>query len=345
MNPVQADATIPAVTPVPPERALVAVSRLLIHTPGNRREAARRFIASAPNHGIDPALMWATWDERGLPRETCLAVCGSGRTATLFLAPPDPAKAGGSPKAEPSPNSARAERAQVVRAALTHLRGLGRARVALAQALAAPDEPWAATAFSDAGMRCVGTLLYLRRPMENPWGTPGAPELPPHFGLRSLAEIGNEAAWRPLLVDLLDRTYVGTLDCPGLCGLRETSDVLDSHLAVGKWDPRLWFVLFEGERAVGCMLLSRLPEFRSVELVYIGLSPEARGRGLGESLMRHGVRAAGGAGVEELTCAVDQGNHPAMAMYTRTGFLQFGSRSAFVAPLGEPVEESAGVVS
>ena len=45
------------------------------------------------------------------------------------------------------------------------------------------------------------------------------------------------------LMAALERSYVDTLDCPELCGLREKRDVLDSHRSTGKFDPNLWWLV------------------------------------------------------------------------------------------------------
>lgn len=322
---------------VPPALAVAAVSRLLAHAPGNPRDAARRFLATAANHGIDPALMWATWDDQGQPREVCLAVCGSGRTATMFLAPPDPSHS----QTEVDRLGADQARAEAIRAALAGLRQLGSDRVVLAQALASPEEPWAVRAFQEAGFLGVGRLVYLRRPLGLSGG-PSLPDWPPGVSLASLATFGGVERWRQRLEHLLDATYEQTLDCPALCGLRKTSDVLASHLAVGRFDARHWNVLCEGDEWIGCILLTRLPEMRSVELVYFGLTPKARGRGLGKALLQHGLRNIARLDADEVTCAVDQGNAPAIRLYRSANFTDFGSRHAFVAPLEKPVDESAG---
>ena len=77
--------------------------------------------------------------------------------------------------------------------------------------------------------------------------------------------------------DMPARSYLDTLDCPALCGLRTTADVLESHKHAGAWDPAIWWIIQREGRPEGCMLLSETAEHDAVELVYIGLGPEARG--------------------------------------------------------------------
>lgn len=138
-----------------------------------------------------------------------------------------------------------------------------------------------------------------------------------------------------LLLEALEASYVDTKDCPELCGMREATDVLESHKAVGRFDPAIWWLLLEGDAPVGCALFSVSPEHDSLELVYLGLSVAARGRGIGtafldEALRRLGDRLLMTGGV---TCAVDTRNTAALRLYQRAGFRRFGVRIPMIRPL------------
>jgi ribosomal protein S18 acetylase RimI-like enzyme len=120
-----------------------------------------------------------------------------------------------------------------------------------------------------------------------------------------------------------------------LCGLRAVSDVLESHKSVGRYDPALWWVVFDAHRPRGCALFSVSPEHDSVELVYLGLGPACRGRGLGSALLDRSLRALGprllmSGGV---TCAVDTRNTPALRLYAHAGFARFGVRIPMIRAL------------
>jgi ribosomal protein S18 acetylase RimI-like enzyme len=219
----------------------------------------------------------------------------------------------------------------------------------------------AALALLDAGFTRLGELAYLRKPLTTRGGAPLAlAKLVPRAregvdawddpaggtSVRSIAEqsdldASDQHAPFRTLASALSRSYIDTLDCPELCGLRTIDDVLDSHRSVGAFDPTLWWVLFSrsGE-ACGCLLLSACPDADSVELVYLGVGPELRGRGLGAKLLDFGVtklwqRMRDGAlgtmkGTGGLTCAVDTRNPPALKVYTRAGFQRFAVRMPFV---------------
>src|SRR5690606_19467375 len=95
-------------------------------------------------------------------------------------------------------------------------------RVAIAQGLPEPAEPWATRAFLDAGFTHVGELAYLSRPLR-PADTAGElPPLPPGVQVRPIRTLSRGSDDRRQLAWAMERSYQGTLDCPELCGLRET---------------------------------------------------------------------------------------------------------------------------
>jgi len=316
-------------------------------TAPNREAAAKRLVTAAPVHGIDLSLLWGTLgkDERGVDfvRQVVLAVPGAGRTLMLFQSEPS---VGGDLD---GPTAALAERVGAINAACAHFgagrsaseSGVGIPEVRLAQGLPEPSETWAVAAFEGAGFQRVGNLAYLRRSLkgENP-GRVVTPEVwPERVRVVSFAELPPGLRTDATLIAALESSYVDTLDCPELCGLRETADVLASHRATGIWDPSMWWVVFDDSKAgegqaCGCMLLNRCPEQRAVELVYVGLAPSVRGRGVASRLLSMGIAsAARGPAADELTCAVDRRNQPALNLYGRAGFKPTADRVAFVRPI------------
>jgi ribosomal protein S18 acetylase RimI-like enzyme len=57
-----------------------------------------------------------------------------------------------------------------------------------------------------------------------------------------------------------------------------------------------------------------------VELTYIGVAPEARGQGLGKTMLTAFVDAARSAGYKSVVLSVETDNPAAIALYTRFGF-------------------------
>jgi ribosomal protein S18 acetylase RimI-like enzyme len=141
---------------------------------------------------------------------------------------------------------------------------------------------------------------------------------------------GREASenWRRLAA-MVERTYVETLDCPQLNGVRPVAEILEGYRAVGQFDPRRWLIVRHAGGDVGCLLLAEHPG-RIWELVYMGLAPEARGKRWGLEITRHAQWLAGQGGAEHLVLAVDAENAPAIRAYTAAGLIAWERRSAWL---------------
>lgn len=295
---------------------------------GSIDQAASRFVASAPDHGIDLDLLWGVVGPDGEVAEACLAVLGAGRTAMLFASRPRPGEA---------PAASHAARTACVHAACAGLEGRFARRVAIAQALPEPAEPWALDAFRDAGFINVGDLAYLSRTLRpaDAAHTPGP--YPAGVAVRPIRTLSRGSDDRRQLACAMERSYEGTLDCPELCGLRDTEDVIDSHASTGRWTAALWRLVTRDGRPEGCVLLNPSPQLRSIELVYLGLGPDLRGCGLGQRLMRDALALAAARRKRDsahvMTCAVDRRNAPALRLYERLGFEEVAARIALVRPL------------
>jgi GNAT superfamily N-acetyltransferase len=304
--------------------------------------AAEAFLTNAPLHGIDIRNAYATVEgpETAPPhthkvREVCLAVLGTGRTASLYLSE----HVGKNPPASQlhSPlrplDSAAIERALCVDAIARAIARERLADCALLQALPDPSETSHAQSLAAAGFVNICTLLYMRRaPRANDRLEPRAFALPAGVTIVPVSSLPRDNA-EAMLIAAMQQTYIATLDCPELCGLRETRDILASHRATGTYDPSMWWlVLHEGEPA-GCAFFSACPQQRMIELVYLGLAQSLRGKGLGKHLLHMGIASASkGHASWPMACAVDVRNASARALYEREGFTGFAQRLAYVKP-------------
>jgi ribosomal protein S18 acetylase RimI-like enzyme len=135
---------------------------------------------------------------------------------------------------------------------------------------------------------------------------------------------------RDRLLRLIEASYVDTLDIPSMNGLRSIEDVLEGYANTGIHHPGLWLFVRHDGRDVGCLLLTDHPSFGQCELVYMGLTPAARGRGWGTHLTRRAQWMTRLAGRARLVLAVDAANEPAIATYSRTGFFEWARRSVFL---------------
>jgi mycothiol synthase len=206
----------------------------------------------------------------------------------------------------------------LIRAVLADYRDRG---FRIAQALVDSTSPRQASAdLTRAGMPEVTVLTYLERPTAEPLAI--APEVP-RFDWRDYSP-ATDAEFR----EVLRGTYHGSLDMPELEGARSLDDVLASHRAGGRFDPSRWQVgRLEGEPMASAVLLLAEPEGRDVwEVSYLGLTPEARGRGLGRAILARALELAR-PHAARLELAVDARNAPAEHLYRRTGFTPFDRRA------------------
>lgn len=328
--------------PVPAALRHAAARRLVSQANPDLDDAARRLIAAGPKHGIDFDLCWVVPDEAGTGvRQAALAVRGAGRTAMIFLSEPRPDVA-------EDPIRGRRDRAACLHAACDFFAQREPDRVHVAQLLPEPGEVWTIESAADAGFTHVGDLSYMRREgrrgrKETREYTPAdAGPWPQGIDIRCVTEFGDDTAGGrgqrdQVLLEALESTYAETLDCPELCGMRETPDVLESHRSTGEYDPTNWWMVLRAGKPRGCMLLSRCPDQQAFELVYLGLAPEVRGLGLGTRLLRFGIercrRLKSSWGV---ICAVDERNTPALRLYTGLEFEAIARRVALVRPVRLP---------
>lgn len=282
------------------------------------RAAAERFLAAAGEHRIDLAGLHASFlhdseTRTPKPRQVCLAVPGSGATATFFTT-------------TPQDDEESAELAAVIDAACAALGG-----TRLAQALLTLEEDAVRAAFAGAAFRQICQLAYLTGPLHTAIDKAkqfDAGTMPEGVEVVRCDEIRDEE-----LTAALRASYEQTLDCPELCALRRTEDVLASHKDAGQHDPKLWWLVRHHGEPRGAAFVSRMPEQSAMELVYLGLAPSLRGKGLGRSLLAHALTNAGRSGLRDFQCAVDLRNAPALKLYAGFGLRETARRRALVRAL------------
>lgn len=300
--------------------------------PPRERAGDRRTLEAYAELGVSLEWMWGTMDAaasgRSRVRHCALIVPSSGRTAMAFLTAPDQGSTLGTVDEQVN------EIAQCLVAATNWVRAEHVDQVHLLQALPHPDDHHIVDACERAGFLRLGGLIYLSGrigPEERATIGSGARGAPAGITVRSVRP-GDEGfrADGPALLRALERSYEQTLDCPELCGLRDTPDVLESHRLSGVFDPTLWFLAFQAEQPVGCALYAPVRGSRAIELVYLGVAPEVRGRGLASHLLWLGMDAARRRSCNEITCAVDGRNLPALRLYGSAGMSEVGRRVALV---------------
>jgi ribosomal protein S18 acetylase RimI-like enzyme len=157
-------------------------------------------------------------------------------------------------------------------------------------------------------------------------------------GERQLVFESFEPNERARMADVVERSYVDTLDCPALNGLRTGLEMLDEYEVAGSCGAKLWRFIVHDGRDVGCLILAEHAEQDQVELVYMGLVPEARGRGWGAIVAGESLRIGASLGRARVVLAVDGANRPAVKAYEQVGFLPWEQRSAFIKSLAKSAD-------
>lgn len=194
----------------------------------------------------------------------------------------------------------------------------------LGQALLSPPDAPLAEPLERNGYQHISRLWYLRHNLDGPF---------PAFG--SANQIHYRTYDAPAHWDLfhqtLLRTYQETLDCPEVNEVRSLDEIISGHQAQGVYNPRRWFLALEADQPVGVLLLTEMPEGRTWDVSYVGVVPEARGRGLGRALMHKAMEAARASAVWQLTLSVDSRNRPACQLYCTLGFEHYDQREVYLA--------------
>lgn len=200
--------------------------------------------------------------------------------------------------------------------------------IQLAQVLVAKDDPEGRELFLRRRFKEIAELLYLHVAIRR---NPAPPTLPAGWSWRNYSPQSHH-----LFAHTILESYRQSLDCPGLNGLRDIEDIVAGHKATGQFDPRFWFLLLEGNVARAVLLVNRVPRSESAELVYLGVTPPARGRGAGDLVVRHALWSVRQMELSDLTLAVDANNAPALRLYFRHGMQQVGRKIAMIRDLRTP---------
>lgn len=199
----------------------------------------------------------------------------------------------------------------------------------LVQALIDPEDKPAVAAIAAEGFHHAADLLYLV------WRC----ELPVANGTNDdLAWIAYRPEFHHRLAAVVERTYVDSRDCPQLDGVRAIDDVLAGYRATGDFAPDRWLIAVQDGEDVGCLLLADHAADDQWELVYLGVTPEVRGRGLGLAITRHAQRLTASAGRSRLVLAVDAANAPALEIYAAAGFEPCVRRAIYLRHFDKPRE-------
>jgi GNAT superfamily N-acetyltransferase len=191
------------------------------------------------------------------------------------------------------------------------------------QALVSPEEESQAKSLLRHGFQCVSRLLFLRRdaalPLEEDERLNSRLEFVPYQQVDS-----------QLMAETLLRTYEGSADCPELNGCRSAAQALEGHRGQGVFHAETWWLVQLESRPIGVLLMHEEPEWEGWEISYMGLVPEARGRGLGCQLVRKALAETRARRGHWLCLTVDERNRFAKAIYEDLGFVCWNQRLVYL---------------
>lgn len=153
-------------------------------------------------------------------------------------------------------------------------------------------------------------VLILTRSLDDIPGTWAAPPSAWHPW-----QAVEESRWHAVVA----ATRAGSQEFARLGERLPLEDLLANYAATGGAGREHWRIFRQADRDVGCALLAVHPARQLGELVYLGLQPDARGRGWGRALVRHALWQAYASGCRQLVLAVTAGNDPAIAAYAAAG--------------------------
>ena len=122
------------------------------------------------------------------------------------------------------------------------------------------------------------------------------------------------------MVTVVEKTYKNTLDFPCLTGLVPVEYILHGYQECHIFDPSLWFFIEFQSQIIGALLLAQIENTEHLELTYLGLTEEFRGKGFSREIVRFSQFIAGQRNDSHLLVAVDSANSPALNTYLHCDF-------------------------
>ena len=298
----------PAVVMEPARREEMATAfRLLFqHLAENDRETrVANALKMLRDKELNPAGMLVARDEREL-RGALFYQPVAGASGLIWL-----------PQTQPAPMAEVED--QLVNFACRRLSKQG---AKLVQSLLSPEESSLGASLERNGFSHITQLRYLRHDLQF---SPRFFQSPDALSYQTYASCVAEQFHQTLL-----RTYEATLDCPEVNDVRKIEEIIAGHKSQGRYDPESWWLASHQGQPVGVLLLAEVPDLKSWDLLYLGVTPEARGKGFGRELARKALWEARAAEAPQLTLSVDARNQPALNLYESVGFEPYDQREVFL---------------
>lgn len=272
-------------------------------SPSHARQMAELFMNVAETQNLDVSRAWLVLRDNRASL-ACMLLPSPGRCGTAMLSPIIPSR----------------DRPAMVQALRALLDDARLAELCIVQVILERDSSLEAT-LTDAAFQPLARLTY----MEYDVGSAAPGQSPPDVTwlLYSQDTHAQFAA-------VIEASYEGSRDCPRLTGVRGIEEIIEAHKAAGLFQPKTWLLLLEGGQPAGVLLLNATPYRSAMEVVYMGIVPKWRGRGLGRTLIDRAVAEAQYRDIETLMLAVDDANTPARRIYESIGFTATTQRDAWI---------------
>jgi mycothiol synthase len=310
--------------PDPSERR-TALAVLLTGRPTPDDPAVDHFIQFTQQQGMSLEGLWALYRGQS-PVSTVLIILTAGRAAVVFT----------------TPITTRHRVQDTAELLATAIQAQNTTELCLIQSLLEPTQRHERDALTHAGFTRLASLVYMRCNCHPQTASPSSsasasdsPQAPIEFDSSPLTTFTWQEDRFQAFADAISASYQDTLDCPGLVGLRRIEDIIAGHRAVGRFDPRLWSAFYLNDQPAGVMLLNPLADQPELELVYLGIAPPFRNKGLASRLMRRAISLAHANNFAGIHLAVDEDNTPAMKLYKGLNFRTTARKVAMIYTLSQ----------
>ena len=196
------------------------------------------------------------------------------------------------------------------------------AGMSYAQFVLMDEELISAKLLESNGFKQLVVLTYLHRPLEV--------ALPSENKISCNIILYDEKLHQERFANLIEQTYVETLDCPTFTHSRDGKDAILSHQHSGLFTPEHWLLFEVDGEDVGLLLMNDHPDQSAFEIVYMGVASQFRGKGYGKMLLQEGLQQIQKCERELVLLAVDENNCYATNLYKQLGFLPLTTRIVFL---------------
>ncbi|QEG39158.1 Mycothiol acetyltransferase [Roseimaritima ulvae] len=128
---------------------------------------------------------------------------------------------------------------------------------------------------------------------------------------------------------VVEATFDATQDCPKLNRYRSPQDIVAAYLESPALDPTGWRIFQNQHADVACLITTPYQSSATLELTYMGVASDRRGRGWGQRILREAFQIARNSQLTDVMLAVDQQNAPALNVYQQAGFQVVASEAVW----------------